>query len=197
MVTTKVYVEGGGDSKALRTECRRGFKEFLSKAGLAGRLPRVVACGGRQNAFDSFCTAAACDVDVALLLVDAEGPVTASGPWKHLRSRDGWVKPRDAIDDQCHLMVECMEAWFLTDRPALEHFYGQSFRPQALPANPNVEQVSKSDLLRDLKKATRDTQKGEYDKGSHSFPILAALNPEKVEGAAPYGKRFLRALRGC
>lgn len=53
----KLYVEGGGDSAALKTACRAGFSEFLSKAGLKGKMPRIVACGSRQNAYDSFCTA--------------------------------------------------------------------------------------------------------------------------------------------
>ena len=40
----KVYVEGGGDrNKALQTQCRRGFSEFVKKNGLAGRMPRIVA----------------------------------------------------------------------------------------------------------------------------------------------------------
>jgi hypothetical protein len=57
-VTVKVYVEGGGDhNKTLDSECRRGFSEFFRKGGLAGRMPRVVACGGRQQAYDAFRTA--------------------------------------------------------------------------------------------------------------------------------------------
>lgn len=56
MVGMKLYVEGGGDTNLLRTACRQGFSEFLKKAGLAGRMPRVVACGGRQDAYDAFCT---------------------------------------------------------------------------------------------------------------------------------------------
>lgn len=57
-MTVKVFVEGGGDkNKALDTQCRRGFSEFIRKAGLQGRMPRVVACGGRRAAFDRFCTA--------------------------------------------------------------------------------------------------------------------------------------------
>jgi hypothetical protein len=50
----KIYVEGGGDTHSLKTECRRGFTEFLKNAGLAGHLPQIVACGGRGIAFDRF-----------------------------------------------------------------------------------------------------------------------------------------------
>ena len=55
----KLYVEGGGDSQLLRTACRQGFAEFLGKAGLAGRMPRVVAGGSRSSTYDMFCTAVA------------------------------------------------------------------------------------------------------------------------------------------
>jgi len=51
----KLFVEGGGDSNSLKTECRRGFTSFISKAGIT-RKPRIVACGSRRNAYESFCT---------------------------------------------------------------------------------------------------------------------------------------------
>ena len=74
-MSIKLYVEGGGDSKELKARCRRGFRKFIEKAGLEGRMPRIVACGGRQNAYDSF--VAALDVEgpmgpIPMLLVDAE-----------------------------------------------------------------------------------------------------------------------------
>jgi ABC-type dipeptide/oligopeptide/nickel transport system permease component len=86
MVTTRLYVEGGGDSKALRTTCREGFRRLIEKAGMKGRMPRIVACGGRQNALESFATAhaQATGNDGPMLLVDAEGPLTAANPWAHL-----------------------------------------------------------------------------------------------------------------
>lgn len=53
-MSSKLYVEGGGDSKTLKTACRKGFRSFLGKAGLTGRLPRIVAGGSRRNAYESF-----------------------------------------------------------------------------------------------------------------------------------------------
>ncbi len=50
-MSIKIYVEGGGDTNALKTKCRQGFSEFFRKAGLEGRMPRVVSSGGRQAAF--------------------------------------------------------------------------------------------------------------------------------------------------
>ena len=130
-----------------------------------------------------------------MLLVDAERRVTAANPWQHLAASDGWSRPDWATDEQCHLMVEVMEAWFLTDRESLASFYGQHFQASALPGNSNVEQITKTDVLVGIADATRTTQKGTYDKGSHSFDILATLDPLRVESAAPHAKRFLDALR--
>jgi hypothetical protein len=35
----RLYVEGGGDSKTLRIECRKGFSEFLDQGFNPGALP--------------------------------------------------------------------------------------------------------------------------------------------------------------
>ena len=53
-------------------------------------------------------------------------------------------------DEQCHLMVQVMDVeWFLADRDALESYYGQGFLEAVrfLKLNPNVEQVSKQDVI--------------------------------------------------
>ena len=135
MVRVMLYVEGGGESKTLRTACRRGFRKFIEKAGVAGRMPSIVACGSRENAYQSFRKACASG-EYAMLLVDAEEPVTAVGPWEHLKGRDNWDRPASGTNQQCHLMVQVMESWFLTDMAALVSYYGQGFRPQALPPKP-------------------------------------------------------------
>ena len=197
MVSVRLYVEGGGDRAELKTACRKGFSRFIEKAGLQGRMPRIVACGSRGDAYDSFKTAHAHEDGTAMFLVDAEGPVEeAQGPWQHLEIRDGWQRPDAATDEQCHLMVQVMESWFLADVDALALFYGGDFRRQALPANPNVEQVAKQDVLDRLEQSTHDTGKGHYSKGKHSFELLATLNPAKVREASAYADRLILALEG-
>lgn len=37
----KLFVEGGGDSKALRGQLTEGFTEFLKNAGFKSRMPRI------------------------------------------------------------------------------------------------------------------------------------------------------------
>ena len=77
---------------------------------------------------------------------------------------------------------------------ALVSYYGQGFRPLALPPNPNIEDVPKLDVENRLNQATRDTQKGPYSKGKHSFEILENIDPAKVMAASPYAKRFIEGI---
>ena len=51
---TTIYVEGGGNASLLQSELRHGFKALFESAGFRGRLPRVVACGSRNDAFNDF-----------------------------------------------------------------------------------------------------------------------------------------------
>ena len=194
MVSIKLYVEGGGAGKSLKSACREGFKNFIKKTGLSGMMPGVVACGSREKAYDRFKTAHLNKDETSLLLVDAEESVQQTGPWRHLKVRENWDPPNGATDDQCHLMVEVMESWFLADRDALKEFYGQGYRQNALPQDTQIERIPKDDVLDGLDGAARNTSKRGYDKGAHSFEILAKLDPEKVKNASPYAKRFIEAL---
>jgi len=197
-VSVKLFVEGGAKGP-LSTKCRAGFASFLKRAGFAGDMPKVLSCGSRQEAYNDFCTAIE-NGERAMLLVDSESLVSTTAkqakPWSHVKSRadDGWAKPAGTNDDELHFMVICMEAWFLADKESLESYFGQYFNMQALPKHSDIELVSKSDIYRGLSRATRDTKKGEYGKGKHSFEILAQIDPEKVRKASPYADRFLNAL---
>ena len=198
MVKIKLYVEGGGSSRALKRACRRGFRKFIEKSGLKGTMPEIVASGSRRNAYEDFRTRqrnTAAKNEGPMLLLDAERAVGETGPWQHLKDRDGWDRPDGATDDQCHLMVQAMESWFLADRTALEKYYGQDFQETALPSNPQIEQVPKGDVLHGIRRATDSTTKGRYDKGRHSFEILAKIDPEKVTDASRHARRFVETLQ--
>ena len=197
-MTVKIYVEGGGNARDLRTRCRTGFSTFFEKACLAGRMPRIIACGSRNDAYDRFCTA--CQNRLAdefiVLLVDSEGPVAdGDGPWQHLARRDHWTMPREATEGQAHLMVQCMEAWFLADRDALAAYFGNGFKPGALPGARKIEEVDKGDVFTGLRNATRQCRKGPYGKGRRSFDILERIDPAKVRAVSPHAKRLIVTLR--
>jgi hypothetical protein len=197
-VTAKVYVEGGGDGRELRARCREGFSSFFGKANLPERMLKIIACGGRQSAYDKFCAAlrSSNKQEFIVLLVDSEGPVAAgAGSWQHLAGRDGWDRPRAATDEHAHLMVQCMEAWFLADRDGLAEYYGRNFNISALPGRKEIEEVAKDDIFDGLRNATRQCKKGEYGKGRHSFDILEGTDPAKVFDASPHAKRLIDTLR--
>lgn len=194
-MSVKIYVEGGPGK--LERECRRGFSEFLKSAGLRDKMPRIIACGGRGKAYDKFCTAqrkAQADEFIVLLVDSEEGVEEGVGPWVFLKRRDRWNKPDGTGDDNAHLMVRCMEAWFLADRATLAQFFGDGFNANSLPNRSDVENIPKSDLYDALKRATQRSRKGEYGKGPHSFDLLAQLDPQKVVAASPYARRLVDTL---
>ena len=67
-------------------------------------------------------------------------------------------------------------------------------REDTLPRRPDIENVSKRDVDRGLKRATRPSSKGEYHKGRHSFEILATVDPGRVVAASPHAKRLIDTL---
>lgn len=211
MRTVKLFVEGGGNGHSLRTECRAAFNKFLYKAGFSGYMPRIVACGSRNEAYSSFCTAIE-HSEEAILLVDSESPVIMPQcitdnpetwkPWHHLKNRrsqddqiaDGWDKPDQASDADCHLMVQSMETWFLADVDALKEYYGQDFKQNCLSGCTDIENIAKDNVIASLVQATRHTSKGGYDKGRHSFELLSNIDPDKVTRRSPWANRFVTLL---
>jgi len=87
-------------------------------------------------------------------------------------------------------MVQCMEAWIVSDPDALETFYKQNFKMDRLPKRPNLEDVPKADLYEKLKNATKDTQKGEYGKIKHASKLLLVIDPEEVAKHCPRFRIF-------
>lgn len=195
-MSAKVYIEGGGSSKLDRINCRRGFSELLANAGLRHRLPRLVACGGRDSAYDDFLTAHASSSagELISLLVDSEDPVAdIERTWNHLQQRDGWNRPTGARDEQVFLMTTCMETWIASDRAALRHRYGNNLQENALPPLDNIEARERGYVLDRLRQATRNCTSS-YAKGEHSFKLLARLDPAVLVQWLPSFARMVRIL---
>jgi hypothetical protein len=196
-VSVRVYVEGGGNNKDTLKRCQEGFARYCRNAAPNHPQPRIVACGGRQQAFNRFRTAVlnAQANESCVLLVDAESAVSNAGPVNHLQARDGWSFP-DLGVHQVFLMVQAMVAWLLADHGALAAFYGQGFLVKSLPGNPDVESIPKDDLEPRLRHASAPTKtKREYHKTRHGFAILAMIDPVKVATASPHAKLFNDFLR--
>ncbi|MBI3958066.1 MAG: DUF4276 family protein [Chloroflexi bacterium] len=191
-----IYVEGGGDSSEQRSRCRDGFEKLLKQAGFEGRMPRIVAGGGRNATFDKFETALQDTDKIAILLVDSEDPVTQT-PWAHLQMRDGWERPAIAVDDQAQFMVTCMETWVMTDRAALREFFGANLNEGALLPLNDLEQRPRKQMQEALTQATRPCGRGrQYQKGKRSFQVLAILNPATLRQHLPNFQRLVETLNG-
>jgi hypothetical protein len=192
----RIYVEGGGDSNS-KARMRQAFSQFFAgprERAQQRRTPlRVILCGAREETFRMFRAAVRDHADDRVfLLVDAEGEV-AGTPREHLAARDPWDLSF-ADDDQCHLMAQVMESWFLADPDALARFYGRDFGARQIPARRNVEEVPKGEVGAALKAATARTQKGEYHKIRHGPMILESLAPDRVRARAPHCDQLFQAL---
>lgn len=197
----KLYVEGGGQTPTLKSRLRRAFSKMLEHEEINPRI-QIIACGTRNNTYKMF------DLELssggnAILLVDSEAPVDCacqSGeaqnwkPWDHLKKRDNWKKPPTAKDMDCHLMVEAMEAWFFADPVKLSSYFEAGFKVNKLPKQ-KPEAISKVDLEKSLKNASKETKKRGYNKGRDSFKILGSLSPDEIRNKCPWGKRFLDHMK--
>jgi hypothetical protein len=190
-VSIKIHVEGGGGQDRINTLCRKAFSEYFAKIVPANRKPRVVPSGSRRSAYDDFCTSIRTERDkyeLILLLVDSEGPVANHHTaWHHLQHRqeDNWNKPQQANDQSAHLMVQCMESWFLADKDALGRYFGDGFLRDSLPGQANIELIPKSDVLDGLEHAVGPTTQRHYHKTNHGYELLALIDPQKVGNASP------------
>jgi len=196
-VSATIYLEGGGDSKELHARCREGFRKLLESSGFAGRMPRLVACGGRGEAYDDFKVAhrEAGPAEYVALLIDSEEPVAnLETTWEHLRQRDGWRTPSGAADRQVLFMTTCMETWIISDRQALAEHYGQALQASALPPLDDLEQRPRYDVQDRLVQATQRCPHA-YAKGKRSFAILGMLDPVTLESHLPSFSRVRRILK--
>lgn len=197
-MSTKVYVEGGGNTERTTKACRAAFSKYFERVVPAGNRPRVVVCGSRQEAYEDFRNGLGdAKYDRVALLVDSEIPVSEGDTaWRHLQKSDKWTKPAGAQEDAAHLMVQCMESWFMADKERLAGYYGQGFSMSALPPRAEIEDISKQDVYAGLNNATRQTLKGPYEKTQHGFDILALISPDKVEQRSPFADRLHTYLKG-
>lgn len=197
-MSVTIYIEGGGyHSKELQTLCREGFRKLLEKAGFRDRMPRLVACGPRDNTYRDFRIALrhARMGEYPILLVDSEDPVNTPQAWEHLQRRDSWARPEGAEAAQAHLMVTCMETWVIADRATLSAFFGHCLHEGALLPENNLETRSKEDVQTALENATHGCGRDrEYSKGRRSFQLVGELNPEVLRARLPHFQSLLDAL---
>ncbi len=196
-----LYIEGGGDSKAMKRRCSRAFGKLLEKAGLVDCLPRLVARGGRYAVFDAFKTAhdQATDGQFIAMLIDSEDPAPVptdplnQKTWDHLWGRDSWPRPEGTTDLQVLFMTTCMEAWISADRGTLREHYGHMLIESRLPSIADLESQNRHELENKLVRATEQCT-NTYEKGNRSFELLAKLRPESLKTLLPSFRRTMAIL---
>lgn len=197
MTDIEIYMEGGGRTASSRALLREGAEEFFgelrSAAQARGLEMRIVCCGGRGEARADFVEARSEGRYAVLLLVDSEGPVE-SDPRNHLVTNDGWRDLESASENEIHLMVQVMEAWFVADPQALAGYYGPAFRADLVPTNRNLEEAGKERVLATLVDATAPTPEGAYHKIHHARRLFGLIDPEKVQERCPHCRRLFDTL---
>jgi hypothetical protein len=192
----KLYVEGGGDCKEQHARCREGFRKLLEKSGFTGRMPRIIAGGGRTATFDQFKTSVrgAGMSDYSILLVDSEEVVAGDqSAWAHLKVCNDWERPDGVAEDQAQLMVTCMETWIMADRAALRAYFGRSLHEDRLIPIESLEMRHRQLIHEALAEATRHCKRN-YRKGERSFTILAEIDPQMLKRYLPHFLTFIQAL---
>ena len=196
-----VFVEGGGNHPETLRKCRIGFRKLFERA-VREENPKlkVEACGSRNEAYKDFCRFLRQDDTgtFAILLVDSEAPVAQGATaWQHLLTRETiWTRSEGADNEQAHLMVHCMEAWFLADTPNLCDFFEKKSKKRvnrkALRCNPQIEDVAKEDVRDCLERATKNV--GGYHKTRNAFAILAAIDPAAIRQRSPHADALFEVL---
>lgn len=205
-MNVKIYVEGGGEGPFNPQACREGFAQFFASM-LPGKIrPKIVACGSRTEALDSFVTALSNPEDhqVIILLVDAEGPVVDDDVWVHLKKRDGskWTKPDLAGADEAYLMVQCVESWFCADPEVLKSHFGSNYDTTKLPKPVNGKDIECHDrkmVVNSINSgfhkinSKAGKKKRRYEK-TDAFEIVGLLDWKKVCEASSHLESLRRRL---
>ena len=117
-----------------------------------------------------------------ILLVDSEGPLERDdiSSWDHFRATgqlEEASKPAEV--HQAHLMVQCMEAWFMADRETVAKYFGKRVKISDLPGpeNNNIERIAKAKIFDALDKAARRFLKSKGTKKQGYYPGKKVSHP--------------------
>lgn len=189
-----VYIEGGArnQDRAASAALRRGFSMFLTKL-----CPEIRAKNIKLNTVIVGSTELTCKVFTQenenspekffVLLVDSDVAVDKAEKSKtFLQNNPKLVRCdlRNVEENQCHLMVQVTETWFLADVETLKNHFGKDFKEKKLRKTADIEAIAKDDVLSSLEEATKTRKNGGYHKIKDGAKLLEQIDPEKVRHAA-------------
>lgn len=203
----RLYIEGGGNTASEKNDLKIGFRKFFDTLIQSARQQKlkweIIMCGSNLKTIEAVRLAAnSHPTALNILLIDSDGEVSKDQTNKaYLRNKfeqEGDKKTSQAIldlnEEQCYLMVQEMEAWFLADRQVVEHYFRGNFYGNKVPANSKVEDIDKANLVPSLENATRRDPKKQYNKIRDAKYLLEQIDPAKVRKAAPHCDELFKAL---
>jgi hypothetical protein len=198
-VRVRLYVEGGprgANAEGLR-EIRKAFKQHFERIDSRLASMEVVAKGSTDQTIKGYVEGVRqfSSESAVALLVDSETPVSVGDAAKHLEAKLDSRNVPTAARKNIFLMVQCFEAWLVTDAAVLEKCFGNKLRSNALPKNPDVEAVPKADIFVALRDAIKPTPAKRYNKVRHGAQILAVLSPVRVGERASHARDLHRFLQ--
>jgi hypothetical protein len=194
-----IYIEGDTKQKGKGNAItlRQGFSQFFKELAEEIKIPiNIKLLGGREDTIRIFLSEQAFfPKSFMVLLVDSDAEIGENEtPKSFLQKISPKFDFRKVKEEQCHLMVQLMETWFLADKEKLAEFYGKDFNAKALPQNKEVEKIPKNDVISGLENATRNCAKGRYGKGLHSGEILQRIDSSLVRQSAPHCEKLFAAI---
>ena len=180
------------------SQLRRGFSQLFELHVGRARLQRLkvnlIAGGSKMEAIKNFmryCSRYSESLNV--LLVDSDGPVTGTTQYLHnsLHSLSIWGSDTPCSDEQVHLMIQAMEAWFAADPQSLRRHFGRNFNVRALPSPQSAEVVSAADLLTAIRRGLpQNRRRRGYDKVSDGVELLGLIDPDVVSQHCGHFRRL-------
>ncbi len=197
----QIFIEGGskGQDRFSSQKLRIGFASFLNELAVMAREKQIRfninICGSTDQTFRIFQGANnKANNSFLCFLVDSDKPLEDDDTPKNFLQREKNWSFENIKDEQCHLMVQIMESWFLADVETLKSFYGQNFKHNAIPKQPNVEKIAKLDVENSLDKATNKTTKGKYHKIKHGADLLSKIETAKVREKSAHCNRLFETI---
>lgn len=198
----RIYIEGDKKSKNSNISLREGFSNFFNDLRDKAREKHirfdVILGGNSAETFKDFLRGVKSHPNsFVTFLIDSDDEVSEEDTPKSFLQKQEKSKNwewKNVGDEQCQLMVQIMESWFLADVETLQSYYGQKFNSKAIPKTNDVEKIAKLEVENSLNRATQNTQKGIYHKIKHGAELLTRIDVIKIKQRAKHCQRIFQTI---
>ena len=186
MATKKIlFIEG--EPNTPNGDLRQGFAKLLGKR-IEGQLPRINLGGGKSQTVRKFLKNKF-EADAFLLLIDLDRP-------EEEKEQD--IKDNDLFPQRENVfyMVLEMESWFLSQPDVLDGFFGVDNKQKKVSDKLSKRKITEiPDPKGELKKATKDSKRGEYHEIKHGVELLKLLDAKRLEDTFIDFKNLIERLK--